>query len=97
MKKRLHISATFDQPDLIQNLVERLAYRRYELGYSKLPVPRGFKALETSSTEAYVSGTVGIDMGHKERINMPFITSFLFTCIKENSEPYQLIWSSSMN
>ena len=33
MKQYLHISATFDQPELVQNLVEQLAYRRYELGF----------------------------------------------------------------
>ena len=97
MKKLLHISAAFDQPELVQNLVERLAYRRYELGYGTTMMPRGLKALETSSTETYVSGTIAIDADNNEIINMPFITCFLFTCIKGKSEPYQLIWSSSLN
>jgi len=97
MKKLLHISAAFDQPELVQNLVERLAYRRYELGYGTQMMPRGLKALETSSTETYVSGTIAIDEDNNEIINMPFITCFLFTCIKGKSEPYQLIWSSSLN
>jgi hypothetical protein len=102
MKKTLHISAAFDQPEFVQNLVERLAYRRYELGYGNEQMPPGFKALETSTTETYVSGTMAIDFpasseGGEERINMPFITCFLFTCIKGKTEPYQLIWSSSMN
>jgi hypothetical protein len=105
MKQHLHISAAFDEPAFIQNLVERLAYRRYEFGFSKMRMPRGQKALETSSTEAYVSGTLAIDFVQKdsfgengeEHINMPFITCFIFTCIKGNSEPYQLIWSSSLN
>ncbi len=97
MKKNLHISAAFDQPELVQNLVERLAYRRYELGYGTQLMPRGLKALETSSTETYVSGTMAIDTDNNEIINMPFITCFLFTCIKGKSEPYQLIWSSSLN
>lgn len=102
MKKNLHISATFDQPEFIQNLVERLAYRRYELGYSKQTMPAGFKALETSSTETYVSGTMALDFHAdaymaEEKIHMPFITSFLFTCIKGKTDPYQLIWSSSLN
>lgn len=97
MKKLLHISAAFDQPELVQNLVERLAYRRYELGYGTQLMPRGLKALETSSTETYVSGTIAIDADNNEIINMPFITCFLFTCIKGKSEPYQLIWSSSLN
>jgi hypothetical protein len=102
MKQTLHISAAFDQPAFVQNLVEQLAYRRYELGYDKEKMPPGFKALETSSTETYVSGTMAIDFPAdaqtgEEHINMPFITCFLFTCIKGKSDPYQLIWSSSLN
>lgn len=98
MKKNLHISASFDQPEFVQNLVERLAYRRYDQGFSKQLVPRGLKAIETSSTETYVSGTIAIDMENgEERINMPFITCFSFTCIKGDTEPYQLIWSSSLS
>lgn len=98
MKKHLHISAAFDQPEFIQNLVERLAYRRYELGYGNEKMPRGLKALETSSTETYVSGTMAIDFNDGQApINMPFITCFLFTCVKGKTDPYQLIWSSSLN
>ena len=96
MKTRLHISASFDQPELLQNLVERLAYRRYELGYGNEEMPTGLKALDSSSTETYVSGTVALD-SNDDPINMPFITCFLFTCIKGKSDPYQLIWSSSLS
>jgi hypothetical protein len=97
MKKDLHISASFDEPEFVQNLVERLAYRRYELGFSKQQMPRGLKALETSSTETYVSGTMALDMENEERINMPFITAFVFTCVKGKTDPYQLIWSASLS
>jgi hypothetical protein len=102
MKQTLHISAAFDQPEFVQNLVERLAYRRYELGYGNEKMPLGFKALETSGTETYVTGTLALDFpadteSGEERINMPFITCFLFTCIKGKSDPYQLIWSSSLS
>ena len=102
MKQTLHISASFDQPDFVQNLVERLAYRRYEFGYGNEKMPEGLKALETSSTETYVGGTMAIDFpadteNIEERINMPFITPFLFTCIKGKGDPYQLIWSASLS
>ena len=101
MKTRLHISASLDKPELLQNLVERLAYRRYDLGYGNEKMPEGLKALETSSTETYVSGTLELDFNEKgfkkEHINMPFITCFLFTCVKGKSDPYQLIWSSSLS
>ncbi|MEK7225454.1 MAG: hypothetical protein AAB221_07210 [Bacteroidota bacterium] len=97
MKQHLHISAFFDEPEFVQNLVERLAYRRNEIGYGNQAMPCGLKAIETSGTETYVSGTLSIDAGNSEHINMPFITSFIFTCIKGKSEPYQLIWSSSLS
>ncbi len=102
MKQNLHISAAFDQPELVQNLVEQLAYRRYEFGFGNEKMPPGFKALETSSTETYVSGTMAIDLPGdtettEERINMPFITCFLFTCIKGYGDPYKMIWSSSLS
>lgn len=98
MKQQFHISAQFDQPAFVQDLVERLAYRRNEIGFSKEVMPRGLKAVETSSTETYVSGTLAINFENgEEPINMPFITSFLFTCIKGKTEPYQLIWSSSLS
>jgi hypothetical protein len=97
MKQDLHISAQFDEPAFVQNLVERLAYRRFDIGYGQQPVPAGFRALETSSTETYVSGTLHIEEEGNDSIHMPFITCFLFTCIKGKSDPYQLIWSFSMN
>lgn len=101
MKQNLQISAAFDKPALVQNMVERLACRRFEMGFENEILPPGFKALETSSTETYASGTLAIDFStgstNEERINMPFISCFLFTCIKGKTEPYQLIWSSSLN
>jgi hypothetical protein len=103
MKKSLHISASFDQPEFLQNLVERLAYRRYELGYGNAKMPKGWKALETSTAETYVSGTLDLGSSQEEKtsaeapIHMPFITCFLFTCIKGKNEPYQLNWSHSLS
>ena len=100
--KKIITSASFDQPEQLQQFVERLACRRYELGFDKEKVPDGLKAIETSSTETYVSGTIALDFmagteAAEERINMPFITCFLFTCIKEENEQYQLTWSTSLS
>jgi len=97
MNKALHITASFDQPQLLENMVEKLAYRRYNTGYSKEKMPRGWQANETSSVEAYVSGTLEFDANRKEKIKMPFITSFLFTCIRGKKEPYSLNWGISLS
>lgn len=96
MKKLLTIAAKVDQPQLLENLVEKLAYRRYDLGYGNEKVPTEYKALETSTTDIYLSGTIEMNEG-QEQLNIPYITSFLFTCIKGKTEPYQLIWSSSLS
>jgi hypothetical protein len=95
MKKSLHLSTTFDQPDLLEDLVEKLAGRRYDIGFGKEKMPLNFEALETSSTETYVSGTISL-MDNNEKINIPFITSFLFTCTKGKDE-YKLTWAASMS
>ena len=96
MKKSLYISTTFDQPDLLEDLVEKLAGRRYDIGFGNEKMPVNFEALETSSTEAYVSGTIAFD-DNNEKMNIPFITSFLFTCIKGKDDEYKLTWASSMS
>jgi len=100
MNKSLNIVATVDQPNLLESLVEKLASRRYDIGYSKEAVPQNWRAIETSSTETYVSGTLsfsGLMSNDDAFVNMPFITSMLFTCIKGKEDSYRLLWSSSLS
>ena len=102
MKNSLHITAVFDKPDFLEDLVEKLAERHIDTGYGKAKTPRGWKALEFSSTEAYVSGDMALtyttDNGTEDRINMPFITCFMFTCIKAPKEAlYKVAWSTSLS
>jgi hypothetical protein len=95
MNNSLLINATLDQPGLLENLVEKLAQRHCDTGYGKAVVPKSWKAVETSSTDTFVSGTIAM-AGEDELINMPFITRFLFTCIKEKKDTYKLEWSFSL-
>jgi len=52
--------------------------------------------LETSTSEIYISGDVGLSDA-EEQINMPYITSFFFTCIKSKDGIYKLAFSSSLS
>ncbi|TMI77995.1 MAG: hypothetical protein E6H10_17960 [Bacteroidetes bacterium] len=100
MNKSLNIVAIVDQPNLLESLVEKLASRRYDIGYSKETVPQNWQAIETSSTETYVSGTLsfsGVMSNDDAFVNIPFITSMLFTCIKGKEDSYRLLWSSSLS
>lgn len=101
MKKSLHISASFDQPEFLEDLVEKLAWKHNEIGYGKAEVPKGYEALETSSIEAYVSGDVKLSFNKTRKrdddINMPFITCFMFTCKKAKDGQYKLAWSTSLS
>jgi hypothetical protein len=96
MKKSLHITATIDQPGFLEDMVEKLASRHNDLGYANQKMPDDREALETSSTETFVSGSIAID-DSAEQINMPFITSFIFTCTKGKNEIYKLEWASSLS
>ncbi len=96
MNNSIHITAMLDEPELLDFMVERLAYRRTDIGYGNQKVPENTEALETSSTTIYLSGTVAV-AEQDEQVNMPFITSFLFTCIKGTDGIYKLAWSSSLS
>jgi len=100
MNRVLNITAILDQPELLENLVEKLASRRYDIGYSREIVPQDWQAVETSSTETYISGTLafsGLMNDDDVSINIPFITSMLFTCIKGTEDEYRLLWCSSLS
>ena len=96
MKKTFHITAIIDHPGFLEDIVEKLAYRHYESGFNKSKMPFNSEVLETSSTETYVSGTMAIEDGN-EQINMPFVTKFLFSCVKVEKHAYSLEWGISLS
>jgi len=96
MNKSLSITTILTEPDLLINLVEKLAWRRSDYGKDKMKLPRNLKLVETSSIETYVNGTVAL-AGEGDTINMPFITCFMFTCTKEKDGVYKMAWSASLS
>ena len=95
-ESQLMISASIDEVSLLTDLVEKLAHRRIDLGYSRGLVPPDWKAIEISSLEAFVSGNLNVS-GEGDCINTPFVTCFLFTCTKAKKGEYSLSWSSSLS
>lgn len=95
MKKSLHITAIIDHPGFLEDIVEKLALR-HTYDYNNRKLPNNDDILETSSTQTYVSGTMVIDY-QGQHINMPFITNFLFTCVKRSEDTYSLEWGISMS
>ncbi len=94
MKKKLNVTTALDHPGILERLVEKLAERHIQTGNHKVKLPGEWQAIETSSTETYVSGSVTFE---EASINMPFITSFVFTCMKVNNDLYTIAWSSSLS
>ena len=92
----LSITASLYEESILENLVEELAYRRIDIGYSRALVPAGHKALETSSIEAHVSGEMSITTDN-DSLHMPFVTCFLFTCIKTKGKDYKFSWVNSLS
>jgi hypothetical protein len=92
----LGITATLADQHLLKNLVEQLAQRRRDTGYSFEKVEPGWRAIETSSIEAYVSGDTNISTGNS-LTKIPFTTCFLFTCVKGKRQQYNLTWVRSLS
>lgn len=97
MKKDLHLTASVDKPEVLESIIEQLATRRYDIGYGNAIVPTAWNAIDTSSVESYISGRVEFDYNEIQRIRMPYITCFLFSCMKEKNKPYGLKWSISLS
>lgn len=96
MKNSLQIIAIIDQPGLLKDKIEQLAYRHHDPGYSIQNIPANRIALETSSVETHVSGNVVIN-NPDSQISMRFLSCFVFTCIRRKSGVYKLEWSSSLS
>ena len=90
------ISATLEELNLLQILVEKLAECNLDFGYCFKQMQPGWKAIDTSSIEVMVSG--GIHLSNQdEPIDIPFVTSFMFTCTKKAKEKFDLTWSHSLS
>lgn len=96
MKQVLHIEADIDKPELLKNMVEKMVSRRTDRGFFTEPVPASHEALKTSSTEAYVCGSLLL-REKKNSIRLHFDSSFLFTCIKSKNSMYEVTWSVSLS
>ena len=96
MKNDLHITTSFNEPELMTNLVEKLAIRHNDR-YIKTKVPKPWKSIETSTVEAYVNGVVEFDFDENSRIRMPFTTCFMFSCAREKKDEYKLHWGVSFS
>jgi hypothetical protein len=97
MKKDLNITTSLDQPDLLESMVEKLAQKRVEQGFGKQKAFGDWQPVDTSCIEKYVSGTMDMAIAENEKIKMPFVTCFLFSCTKEKNEAYKLHWSMSLS
>ena len=97
MKKNLHLVTSVDKPEIMEKLIEELANRHYAIGYGHAIVPDSWQALDTSSVESYVTGRIEFDYTETQRIRMPYVTCFLFSCTKEKKDPYDLTWAISLS
>lgn len=94
MKKLLYIQAVIDHPELLAKIVEQLASRKIPDGVNHAML-KSWITMQTSSTEAFATGTVDIK-NNEDIVHNPFATPFLFTCLKLQRE-YMLTWSTGMN
>jgi hypothetical protein len=99
MKNPMTITANLHEPVLLRNVVEKLASRHIDMGYTKVAVPQQWKAIESSCIQADVSGSFDLHINGRRQdpVNIPFNGAFLFTCIKENKGFFNLEWCASLS
>lgn len=92
----LAVSITIDEIPLLKNMVEKLAHRRFDIGYADQPMPEGWQAIDPSSIEAYVSGSLDL-LNKDEQLSLAYTTCFTFTCIKVAGGENTLTWINSLS
>ncbi len=90
------ITATMQDASALQLLVETLAQSKAKADHSLEEWQPGWRNIARSSVEVYVSGNINLSR-QQEDINVPFITSFFFTCTKEMQSHYGITWSNSLS
>jgi hypothetical protein len=85
----LAVTACIDELMFLEELVKHLADARSTRSRKKIQLEPGWEPIESSSLEVYVTGNMIVsDVVGPMRV--PYTTSFLFTCIKENRSGYIL-------
>ena len=96
MKNSLQIIAVVDQPELLEEKIELLADRHHDQEHAIQNLPANRIAFETSSVEIYVKGYAVMN-NPDQQVSIPFLTCFVFTCVKRMDSVYKLEWSSSLS
>ncbi len=95
-KSFFEVFVTLNEASMLQNLVEKLAHRRYSKEYSSQEMPEGWLAFDTSSIEACVNGDIDIFTGDGSTAIF-YTTCFYYTCTKFAGEDNTLTWANSLS
>ena len=88
--------SSLSEVGLLLCLVEMLADRRSKTGLCHQQVPSGWRAMETSSIEAYVNGNTSIQQD-EEVVKSDFTSSFIFTCSQTEGSDHSFQWLCSLS
>ena len=90
------IRTTVSSAPILKELVEVLASRKYDLHKRIVQSSEDYSFIESSTVEAYMSGENQIREG-EELLAVPYITTFVFTCVRTANCRYQLLWGLSLS
>lgn len=94
MKQAVQISAVVDQPQLLEQMVTQLVVNKKGAGAND-PLPLHLHPFAVASTETFASGAVMLD-DENVHLCIPFITPFLFSCLKKDGE-VRVAWCCSLS
>ncbi len=92
----LKVLTTLCAERMMRALVERLASPQSETDYGGDEYSNGLRVIDSSSVEAYIAGDNHFTY-QQNVMKMPFITSFIFTCIREKGKRFRLEFGASLS
>ncbi len=95
-KKTLQVSVSLLEQNMMVNIIERIVDKQYNNNYPFQKIQPNWNTIQTTSIEAYANGDISIS-SEMESIDMYFVSSFIFTCIKDRDSKNMISWSSSLS
>ena len=95
MNNFLRILATVDHPQLLENMVEKLAQQNNRHAFAERFETGNWRSFNSSTVESLVNGSLVFNTADDTASS--FTTGFLFTCLKHKNTDYKLSWSLSLS
>lgn len=90
------VTTSVNEPVLMKLIVEELAAKRNNMSMAGQKIDHNLVAVDTSSPESFVTGSIDVEYNSLQ-LSIPYVTGFIFTCLKSKRPFFEMQWAMSLS